>query len=49
MGNIKQGRHLVLPEQDTPLANLWLTLMQKSGLSKDKFVDSTGIIKELFF
>ncbi|MCH2205773.1 MAG: DUF1552 domain-containing protein [Lentisphaerales bacterium] len=48
MENIKQGRHLELPKQDTPLANLWLTLMQKSGLSQDKFVDSTGIIKELF-
>ena len=46
--NIKHGRHLELPEQDTPLANLWLTFMKESGLSMDRFVDSTGTIKELF-
>jgi hypothetical protein len=40
------GQHLVLPER-TPLANLHLTLMQKVGLERDKFGDSTGTISEI--
>lgn len=45
--DIKHGRHLVLPESDTPLANYWLTLMQQAGVSIDQFSHSTGTIKEL--
>jgi hypothetical protein len=46
-GKLKQGgQHLVLPER-TPLANLHLTLMQKVGLERDKFGDSTGTISEI--
>ena len=37
------GQHLVLPER-TPIANLHLTLLQKAGLQRDKFGDSTGTI-----
>jgi hypothetical protein len=37
------GQHIVLPER-TPIANLHLTLLQKAGLERDKFGDSTGII-----
>jgi hypothetical protein len=37
------GQHLVLPER-TPIANLHLTLLQKVGLQRDKFGDSTGTI-----
>ena len=37
------GRHLVLPER-TPIANLHLTLLQKVGVERDKFGDSTGTI-----
>ena len=37
------GKHLVLPER-TPIANLHLTLLQKVGLERDKFGDSTGTI-----
>ena len=37
------GQHIVLPER-TPIANLHLTLLQKVGLERDKFGDSTGII-----
>jgi hypothetical protein len=40
------GQHLVLPER-TPIANLHLTLMQKVGLERDKFGDSTGTISEI--
>ena len=46
-GKLMQGgQHLVLPER-TPLANLHLTLMQKVGLERDKFGDSTGTISEI--
>jgi len=37
------GQHLLLPER-TPIANLHLTLLQKVGLERDHFGDSTGII-----
>jgi hypothetical protein len=37
------GQHIVLPER-TPIANLHLTLLQKVGLERDKFGDSTGTI-----
>ena len=37
------GQHLVLPER-TPIANLHLTLLQKVGVERDKFGDSTGVI-----
>ena len=45
--NIKHGSHLILPEEDTPLANYWLTLMQEAGMEIDTFSHSTGIIPEL--
>jgi Protein of unknown function (DUF1552) len=37
------GQHIVLPER-TPIANLHLTLLQRAGLERDKFGDSTGTI-----
>jgi Protein of unknown function (DUF1552) len=37
------GQHLVLSER-TPIANLHLTLLQKVGVERDKFGDSTGTI-----
>ena len=44
---IKHGRHIVLPQEDTPLANYWLTLLQQAGLKQERFSHSTGIITEL--
>ena len=40
------GRHIVLPER-TPIANLHLTLLQKVGVERDRFGDSTGTIADL--
>jgi hypothetical protein len=40
------GQHLVLPEK-TPIANLHLTLLQKVGVEREKFGDSTGVIPEI--
>lgn len=43
-GRVKLGgQHIVLPER-TPIANLHLTLLQKVGIERDKFGDSTGTI-----
>ncbi|MEM0969831.1 MAG: hypothetical protein AAGJ31_10805, partial [Verrucomicrobiota bacterium] len=46
--SIKHGRHVVLREEDTPLANYWLTLMQETGVPIDSFSHSTGNLPELF-
>jgi hypothetical protein len=40
------GQHIVLPEH-TPIANLHLTLLQKVGVEREKFGDSTGSISEV--
>ena len=40
------GQHIVLAER-TPIANLHLTLLQKAGVERDKFGDSTGTIAEI--
>jgi hypothetical protein len=40
------GQHLVLPER-TPIANLHLTLLQKVGVERDRFGDSTGTIADI--
>jgi Protein of unknown function (DUF1552) len=40
------GQHIVLPGR-TPIANLHLTLLQKVGVERDKFGDSTGTISEI--
>jgi hypothetical protein len=43
---IRLGEHVVVPDK-TPLANLWLTLLQGSGIKADAFGDSTGPLGEL--
>jgi hypothetical protein len=40
------GQHIVLPER-TPIANLHLTLLQKVGVERDRFGDSTGTIADV--
>jgi hypothetical protein len=40
------GQHIVLPER-TPIANLHLTLLQKVGVERDTFGDSTGTIADV--
>jgi len=44
--NIKLGENIVLPEE-TPLNNLWLTLLQRSGVKVESHGDSTGLLKEV--
>lgn len=45
-GQIKGNRHLMYPE-DTPMANLLLSILHKAGVEKDAVGDSTGPLTEL--
>jgi hypothetical protein len=45
--NIKLGQHIVLEDKNTPLANVWLTLLKGIGLPIERHGDSTGVVKEL--
>jgi hypothetical protein len=45
-GKIKGGQHLHFP-QDTPHANLLLTLLQRAGVPLDKLGNSTGTFAEV--
>ena len=40
-GQLKGGRHLKYPER-TPMSNMLLSVMEKSGIHIDKLGDSTG-------
>ncbi len=44
---IKHGRHVVLEAKQTPLCNLWLTLLQGVGIETESFGDSTGTLSQL--
>jgi len=43
---IQLGKHLVL-SKDTPLCNVWLTLLNGVGVKAERHGDSTGLVKEL--
>ncbi len=45
--SIKLGQHIMLPQQDTPLANYWLTLMKQADVPIETFSHSTNIVSEL--
>ena len=45
-GTLKGGRHIKYTQQ-TPLANLHLTLLDKVGVRLDRFVDSSGKVEEI--
>ena len=44
--NLKLGQHIVL-QNDTPLCNVWLTMLQGLGINIERHGDSTGVVKEL--
>ena len=44
--NLKLGQHIVLAE-DTPLCNVWLTMLQGLGIQTQQHGDSTGVVQEL--
>ncbi|MEZ5043608.1 MAG: DUF1552 domain-containing protein [Saprospiraceae bacterium] len=45
-GQLQGGQHLIF-EENTPLANLYLTLGNIMGLKMDKFADSTGELAQI--
>jgi hypothetical protein len=40
-GGVRTGRHIAMKE-DTPVANLFLSMMDRMGVEKDQFGDSSG-------
>ena len=44
--NLKLGQLLALPK-DTPLCNVWLTMLQGLGIQAERHGDSSGVVKEL--
>jgi hypothetical protein len=45
-GQLKGNKHIRYP-QDTPISNLYLTIMDKLGVQEGKFGDSTGMVNLL--
>jgi hypothetical protein len=45
-GSIKPGRHLAT-DKNTPLCNLYVSMLQRMGTPVDHFGDSTGPLKGL--
>ncbi len=45
--NLNLGQHIVAEQKNTPLANLWLTLLQQNGLDVESHGDSDGVLKSL--
>lgn len=47
-GGFKHGRHIAFDSQNnTPLANLFVTMLQKLGIEADKFSSSNGMLNEI--
>ena len=45
-GRMNGGRHLKYPE-NTPMANLLMTFLEKAGIPQDSVGDSTGTLSEV--
>lgn len=45
-GTVKTGRHIRC-EKDTPLNNLWLSMLDRAGVRVPKLGDSTGLLQDL--
>jgi len=46
-GRIRGGRYLRFPGDETPLTNLYLTMLDKVGVPTERFGDSTGRLNRL--
>tara|TARA_B110000037_G_scaffold222649_1_gene298534 strand:+ start:612 stop:1859 length:1248 start_codon:yes stop_codon:yes gene_type:complete len=44
--NLKMGQHLAL-SKDTPLCDVWLTMLNGLGVPSDRHGDSSGVVKKL--
>ena len=45
-GNLRTGSHIAYPKQ-TPMTNLYLTLLDKMGVQPERIGDSTGMVEHL--
>jgi hypothetical protein len=45
-GTLKPGRHLTYPKE-TPMTNLYLSLLERMGVKADKLGDSTGKLERI--
>jgi hypothetical protein len=45
-GTIDPGRHVICPN-NTPICNLWVSLMERMGVEVERFGDSTGKLTQL--
>ena len=45
---IKHGYHRKAPQQDTPLANLWTTMLQDAGVPIKVFADANGHTRKIY-
>lgn len=45
-GRLKNGSHVAC-SSGTPLANLWLTMLDAFDVKRDRFADSTGVLKQI--
>ena len=45
-GAIKTGRHIEY-DANTPLCNLYMSMLEKMGAAPERFGDSTGLLKQL--
>jgi hypothetical protein len=45
-GSVQPGRHLAYP-RETPLTNLYRSMLERVGAPVDQFGDSTGVLEEL--
>ena len=47
-GSLRHGQHHVYESNQTPLANLWLSILHEVGVNADRFADSDGRLPGLF-
>lgn len=47
-GGLNQGQHYVYESKQTPLANLWLSMLRQVGVEAERFADSEGPLPRLF-
>ena len=45
---LTHGQHRAAPKEDTPLANLWTTMLQDAGAPNTRFADADGAASSMW-
>jgi hypothetical protein len=45
---LTHGQHRFAPNKDTPLANLWTTMLQDAGTGVDRFADANATAQSIW-